>query len=147
MRPARPQTRSLAIAQLSRNLADLLDADFTPAASLRLASSALQRPPLKRAAGRVADSLQSPANLLTDAERRTVTSSVLFALQSDLPRRARSAVLREIGHCHEERARESLWWARGTLEPIAIVVVGFAVALTVIALYLPLFGLIHSLTS
>ena len=141
-----PQTRSLAIAQLARHLAELQDADFTPNTSMRLASSAIQRPQLKRSACRVAEAMESPGEIATPADRRTITSSVLFALQSELPRHARSAVLREISRCHEERATAVLSWTHGAFEPISILIVGFLVAMTVIGLYLPLLSLIHSLS-
>jgi type IV pilus assembly protein PilC len=142
----RPPTRSLAIAQFASHLADLLDADFAAAASMRLASSAIQRPQLKRAACRIAEAMNSPATVSATADRRTITSSILFALQTEMPARARSAVLREISRCHENRAAAVFSWTHGAFEPLAILVVGFLVAMTVIGFYLPLFTLLQTLS-
>jgi type IV pilus assembly protein PilC len=80
---ARPLGRSAAIAQLSRYLAELLDADFEPASSLRLASSAVNRPRLKQAAWRLASQIEAGGEVESATDRRTITASVLHTLLAD----------------------------------------------------------------
>jgi len=143
---ARPANRSAAVARFFRHVADLLDADFSAPTSLRLAGSAIARPRLKQAAVRVAAALEHGGDFFGVADRRTVTSSMLHALQSDSPKPARSATLRELSRCYEDRARTVFSWTGGMIEPIAILVIGFLVAMTVIALYLPLLTLLQALT-
>ncbi|HEY2415531.1 MAG TPA: type II secretion system F family protein [Pirellulaceae bacterium] len=143
---ARPPGRSAALVQFSRYLAELLDADFEPASSLRLASSAVDRPRLKMAAWRMASQIEAGGLVESVTDRRTVTASVLHAVTADLPRRARTATLREISQCHAERGGAAPAWTQGAFEPISILVVGFLVAMTVIGLYLPLLSLIQALS-
>jgi len=131
---------------LSRYLAELLDADFEPASSLRLASSAVNRPRLKQAAWRLASQIEAGGEVESATDRRTITASVLHTLLADLPRKARAATLREISRCHAKRGAAAPDWTQGAFEPISILVVGFLVAMTVIGLYLPLLSLIQALS-
>jgi type IV pilus assembly protein PilC len=145
-RSTQPLGRRKAIVAFSRNLAELVECGFQPAGALRLAGAAIANPRLKQAALRTADQIDVASGLTNAADRRSITSSVLSIMQADLPPPAKAAVLREISQCHIERSKSALAWTAGALEPIAILLVGFLIALTVIGLYLPLFSLLHSLT-
>jgi type IV pilus assembly protein PilC len=138
--------RSGTLAQFSRYVADLLNADMQSASALRLASSAVGKPSLKQAAWRVANKIEAGRDEISAADRRTVTNSVLYALRNDVPRAGQVAALREISRSHKERARSSLSWTREAVQPISILVVGILVGLTVVGLYLPLLKLIQALS-
>jgi type II secretory pathway component PulF len=71
---------------------------------------------------------------------------VLYALQADVPKTARSAMCRELSRCYEDRARIAFSWSESLFGPFAIVVIGFLVAMTVIGLYLPLLTLLQAIT-
>jgi type IV pilus assembly protein PilC len=139
----KPLGRSTAIAQFSQYLADLLEADFSPASALRLAGSAAESPRLKRAAWRAAGEIDA-GGISDFANRRILTSSVLNAVEADLPSRSRVTLLRELSRCHGERAAMLMSWTRGVVEPISIILVGFVVGMSVIGLFLPLLTLLQS---
>jgi type II secretory pathway component PulF len=63
-----------------------------------------------------------------------------------MPTLSRVRLLREIGACHADRARNRLSWARGAFQPIAICIIGAAVGLVAVALFLPLVDLINNLS-
>ncbi len=141
----KPLGRSTALAQFSQYLADLLEADFAPASALRLAGSAAESPRLKRAAWRTAGEICG-GGISNFANRRILTSSVLNAVEAEMPPRSRITLLRELSRCHGERAALLLSWTRGVLEPLAIVLVGFIVGAVVIGLFLPLVWLVQGLS-
>ncbi len=141
----KPLGRSTAIAQFSQYLADLLEADFAPASALRLAGSAAESPRLKRASWRAAGEIDG-GGISNIANRRILTSSVLHAVEAEMPPRSRITLLRELSRCHGERAALLLSWTRGVIEPLAIVLVGFIVGAVVIGLFLPLLSLIQGLS-
>jgi type IV pilus assembly protein PilC len=58
---------------------------------------------------------------------------------------ARIRLLREVGHCHAERARTRLSWTRGLMEPLAICAIALVVGFTVLGLFLPLIALVQGL--
>jgi type IV pilus assembly protein PilC len=145
-RSTQPLRRRMAIAMFSRSLAELVECGFEPAAALRLAGAAVANPRLQQAALRTAGQINAANERTAVADRRSITSSVLSAMRADLPPHAKAALLREISQCHIERSKSAWALSSGALEPIAILIVGFLIALTVIGLYLPLFSLMHSLT-
>jgi type II secretory pathway component PulF len=144
--------RSNTLARLAQFTADLLEAELNPAHALRLAGMATNRGAIRRAAWRVASNLESPW-LAAAADpaalrrsRRVLSATVLHALQSPLSTTARVRLLREVSGCHADRARIRLSWTRGFLEPVAICAIGLIVGVTVLALFMPLFTLIHGLS-
>lgn len=139
----KPLGRSTAIAQFSQYLADLLEADFPPASALRLAGSAAESPRLKRAAWRAAGEIDV-GGISEFANRRILTSSVLNAVEADMPMRSRVTLLRELSRCHGERAALLMSWTRGVIEPVSIILVGFVVGMSVIGLFLPLLTVLQS---
>lgn len=143
--------RSTAMARLAHFTADLLEAELSPAHALRLAGMATNRGAIKRAAWRVAGALEARQAVASvdpaqRRSRRLVSATVLHALQVPLPTAARVRLLREISGCHADRARIRLSWTRGILEPIAICTIGLIVGVTILALFMPLFALIHALS-
>jgi type IV pilus assembly protein PilC len=141
----KPLGRSTAIAQFSQYLADLLEADFALASALRLAGAAADSPRVRRAAWRTAGEIDG-GDTRSLANRRVLTSSVLYAVAVEVPLRSRIMLLRELSRCHGERAARLMSWTRGFVEPLAIVFVGFVVGAVVIGLFLPLLSLIQGLS-
>ena len=143
--------RSTALARLAQFTADLLEAELSPAHALRLAGMATNRGAIKRAAWRVSAELE-PRQSQTAGDpplrrsRRLIPATVVLALRAPLTATARVRVLREISACYADRARLRLSWTRGILEPIAICAIGLIVGVTVLALFMPLFTLIHGLS-
>ena len=83
---------------------------------------------------------QSPSTL------SALTSTVQYALQTDMPAPVRVRLLKEVSSCYADRTRHRLSWTCGIVESIAIGVVGVVVGLAVLALFLPLVDLINNLS-
>jgi type II secretory pathway component PulF len=141
-----PWGRSMAVARFSRFLADLLEAGLGIPAALRTAGLASNKARLQRAAARLADALHS-SKAVPPPDEPYLTTTVLYALRSDMPAASRVRLLREISDCHAERRGALLSWTRGLAAPIAIAVIGIFVGIMVLALFLPMVNLINSLSS
>jgi type II secretory pathway component PulF len=114
--------------------------------ALRIAGFAVNRPRMQQAAWSLANELESTGRFSQRACERHLTASVAYALAADLSTESRVQLLREISNSHADRTRINLSWASGIVEPIAILVVGLVVGLTVIGLFLPLVKLVEGLT-
>lgn len=142
-----PFGRRTVVARFTRFVADLLDAGVSLPDALRIAGFTLHRSPMQQAAWRLANDLERTGEFSPRAYRRPLTAAVCYALAADLPTASRVQLLREISGAHADRVRLRLSWAGGTIEPVAILVVGAVVGWTVIALFLPLVKLIDGLSS
>ena len=140
-----PWGRRTAIARFARFTADLLEAGLDIPDALRIAGFTTTRLRLRRAAWRLANELESGRGG-READRRPLTSTVLYALQCEMPLASRIRLLKEISCCHAERVRLRLSWTRGIIEPVTILVIGIVVGGIVVALYLPLVKLVEGLT-
>jgi type II secretory pathway component PulF len=141
-----PFTRRTAVARFARFTADLLEAGVSLPDSLRIAGFTVNQSRMQRAAWQLANDLELTGGVSQRADRRSVTSTVAFALAPDTPPASRIRLLREISDCHAERVRRGLSWTTGIIEPLAICAVGFVVGLTVVALFLPLVTLVEGLS-
>jgi type II secretory pathway component PulF len=141
-----PFTRRTAVARFARFAADLLEAGVSLPDSLRIAGFTVNQSRMQRAAWQLANDLELTGGLSQRVDRRSLTSTVAFALAPDTPPASRIRLLREISDCHAERVRHGLSWATGIVEPLAICAVGFVVGLTVVALFLPLVTLVEGLS-
>ena len=141
-----PFGRSTAIARFTRFLADLLEAGLSIPDALRIAAISSRRRRLRRVAGRLADQIESGAEVSIEMYEHALTTTALHALHSEMPRASQIRLLKEISQSYAERARARLSWTRGVLEPIAIIVIGLAVGAVVIALFLPLVRLVEGLS-
>ncbi len=140
-----PFGRSTAIARFAHFTADLIEAGLETPSALRIAGFTTRKPRLRRAAWRLAGNLEQGATAL-DPSHRPLTSTVLYALRTEMPTSSRVHLLREIGQCHAGRARSRLSWTYGIVEPVAIGAIGLAVAAVVLALFLPLVTLVNGLS-
>jgi type II secretory pathway component PulF len=138
--------RRTAVARFTRFTADLLDAGVNMPDALRIAGFTTSRSGLQRAAWRLASDLESGAHVAQRSYQRPLTATVLRAITADMPTASRIRLLREISSCHAERVRVGLSWTSGIIEPMAIVLVGLVVGLTVLALFVPLVKLVEGLS-
>jgi type IV pilus assembly protein PilC len=141
-----PLRRAAVAARFSRFLADLLEADVDAPNALRIASRTTGSSLLNRAAYQLAGEIETGQEVAAAKYRRTITASVVWAVQSHLPLPARSAFLRELSTNHARRASEFLSWAHGIVQPMFILVIGLLVGAVVLALFLPLISLIQGLS-
>ena len=142
-----PFTRRTAVARFSSFAADLLEAGVKLPDALRIAGFTVNQSRIQQAAWQLAHELESTGGLSQRADRRSLTSTVAFALTSDTPPATRVRLLREISNCHADRVRIGMSWTAGIVEPLAICAVGIVVGTTVIALFLPLVTLVNGLSN
>lgn len=140
-----PFGQRAAIARLARFLADLLDAGLTPPDALRIAGHCVQRARMRRAATSLANDLESGVARRHRGQWGSLSTSIWLALTSNMPAQSRVRLLREISASQAERVRVGLSWANGLVEPAAICLVGVAVGIVVIGLFLPLVKLVNGL--
>lgn len=88
------------------------------------------------------------ANELNDLQplASRLTATMLFAATTPVPTPTRIRLLETIADCHGDRARSRVSWTQGLLGPVTIFVVGFVVAFTVLALFVPLVDLVNNLS-
>lgn len=140
-----PFGRRAAIARFARFLADLLEAGVGLPDALRIAGHCVQRSRLRRAAWRMANELEVESPPPHRRNLNPLTASVCYAATAPMSPEARIHLLREISACHADRVRVGLSWTNGLVEPAAICLVGIAVGLVVLGLFLPLIKLINGL--
>lgn len=138
--------RAGALARFSNFTAELLEADADTRSAVRLAGFVTNSTTIRRASSRLADDWESNRLTPTATHRSPLGSTILYALQAELPKNGRARLLAEISACHAQRVRHTYSWTRGIVEPAALIVVGTLVGLTVVALFLPLFSLVQGLT-
>lgn len=133
--------RSSALARFSRFAADLLEAELAPQVAVRVAGIATANGSLQRASRHLAAALEQENIDLPPNSKALLTKTIRSALQSPLPNPTRVALLREVSQCYAQRVRNRLSWTRGLVEPLAICLVGLMVAVTALALFMPLIRL------
>jgi type II secretory pathway component PulF len=142
-----PFGRRTAVARFARYSADLLEAGVGIPDALRIAGFTVNRLKMKQAAWQMANDIDTTGGFSRGTYERPLTASVAYALAADMTTESRVRLLREISNAHADRTRINLSWASGIVEPIAILVVGIVVGLTVIGLFLPLVKLIEGLSN
>jgi type II secretory pathway component PulF len=141
-----PFGRRIAIARFARFTADLLEAGVTVPDALRIAGFAVRKAPMQQSAWQLANNLESIAAEAPLRPSRWLTATVTHALTANLPTSSRVRLLREVSANHADRVNSALSWTFGIIEPIGICLVGFAVAMVVLALFSPLVMLIEGLS-
>jgi type II secretory pathway component PulF len=134
--------RAGALSRFSNFTSELLEADVDTRSAVRLAGLVTDSMTIRQASSQLANEWNSH-RLLPGSP---LGSTILYALQAELPKNGRARLLAEISACHAQRVRHTYSWTRGIVEPAAIIVVGTLVGLTVVALFLPLFSLVQGLT-
>jgi type II secretory pathway component PulF len=141
-----PFGRRTAVARFARFMADLLEAGIKLPDALRIAGFTVNQSRMQRAAWRMASEIELRGRVAPAAYERPLTAGIVFALAPSAPAKSQVRLLRTISTCHAERVRTGLSWATGIVQPFAIVLVGAAVGLCVIALFLPLVTLVKGLS-
>jgi type IV pilus assembly protein PilC len=141
-----PFGRRIAIARFARFTADLLEAGVSVPDALRIAGFAVRKAPMQQSAWQLANNLESIAADAQLRPSRWLTATVTHALTANLPTSSRVRLLREVSANHADRVNSALSWTFGIIEPICICLVGFAVAMVVLALFSPLVMLIEGLS-
>jgi type II secretory pathway component PulF len=138
--------RSTAVARLATFGADLMQAGLPTPAALRIAGHCAQSPRLQRAAWRLARDVERNEALPLLRRSTSLPQSVIFALRGEIHEAARIRLLREVGQCYAQWADLRLSWKHGLIEPLAVIIVGLLVGLTLVALFLPVLMLIQGLS-
>ena len=135
-----------AMAGLTRRLAETLDAGLKLPAAMRLAAKAERRRATRQTAMRLADALeQENFELEKSTEARRLPTTVVHALQAGPNKQPSIALLRQLSELYSIRVRNRHNWSTGYMTHFAIVAVGITVGFVVLALFLPLVGLINGL--
>lgn len=138
--------RSTAVARLATFGADLMQAGLPTPAALRIAGHCAQSPRLQRAAWRLARDVERNEGLPLLKRSSALPQTVVFALYGEMHEAARIRLLREVGQCYGQWADSRLSWKHGLMEPLAVIIVGLLVGLTLVALFLPVLMLIQGLS-
>jgi type II secretory pathway component PulF len=141
-----PLGRSSAMARVMQFTANLLAAGLNTPSALRIAGHASASPRLQRASWQLAEEIAENRGLDASLSANVLPQTVLYCLRSPMPPESRVRLLLEGSRCYSERASSHWSWTRGLIEPLAIFAVGFVVAAVVLALFLPMISLIHSLS-
>jgi type II secretory pathway component PulF len=141
-----PTRRLVAQSQLSRYVADLLEADLTVPLAIKAASAAVYVPRLRRAADKLAQQLSASEPVSINEYWRPLSASLVHALQAEMPAAARIGLLRELTVCRADQVRQRRLRTHFIMGPLAIGFVGLVVIVTVLGLFLPLVSPIGLLT-
>ncbi len=133
------------MAEFVRRVAEGLKTHLPLATSLRLAGQSCGVPWLRRESEMLASSLEEDGELGTP-QRSGFPLTVVYALRASHDGGPNIRLLEEMATNYTERLETRFSWASGFLPILGIVIVGMAVFLVVMALYLPLVQLIDGLT-
>jgi type IV pilus assembly protein PilC len=135
------------MARFTRWLAEALDTGLSLPSALQLAAEAGGRGTLHRAAYRLADAAsQENFQLSQSATALCLPATVLHALQAGSGGAPSIALLRKLSELYSTRVRSRHAWSHSYLYPLAIFVVGVMVGMVVLALFVPMVGLVNGLT-
>ena len=134
------------MATFLRRLAESLNTGLPLPTALRLAGHSSGKPWLLRKAVALAHGLETD---WAENERPPwatgLPPSVVYALRAGAEGGPNVRLLQEIAEIYAERVRNRFDWSTGLLPRLLILVVGFVVAMVVLALFLPLLELINGL--
>ncbi len=134
------------MATFLRRLAESLNTGLPLPTALRLAGHSSGKPWLLRKAVALAHGLETD---WAENERPPwatgLPPSVVYALRAGAEGGPNVRLLQEIAEIYAERVRNRFDWSTGLLPRLLILVVGFVVAMVVLALFLPLLDLINGL--
>ncbi len=134
------------MATFVRRLAESLNTGLPLPTALRLAVPSSGKPWLRRQAAALARGLETGRD---DNGRppwaTSLPPSVVYALRAGADGGPNVRLLQEIAEIYAERVRNRFDWSTGLLPRLLILVVGFVVAMVVLALFLPLLELINGL--
>ena len=137
----------VAMARFTRRLAEALNGNITLPAALRIAGRAEGRGIKRRVALQLADdSEQAGFELKKSPYARRLPATVVHALQAGPDGRPSIALLQQLADIYAERVRYRGDMSTGFLGQFAIIAVGLAVGVVVLALFLPLIDLINNLS-
>jgi len=135
------------VALFTSRLADLLDADLALPCALRLASAGCRRGALQRAAQRLARYQERPSTDHPGPAIRGLPATLTAALATRGPgKKPNPVLLRELAEMYAQWVHQRLDRSSGPAVPLAAWAAVLAVGFVVIALFVPLVGLIHGLT-
>ncbi len=134
-----------AMATFIDTLANLLAIDAPIAESIRIAGRSARHFYFETAANQLADDLERGVTSLSNSRGSVAfPPNMIYALE--LPSAKRNALLQELAIIYAERVQFRYDWTQWMVGPLAMLVTGGVIAISVIALFLPLFRLITSLS-
>src|SRR5690606_33987736 len=102
-------------------------------------ATAIHHPAVAASTTDLAERLQATGSKAKHSSRSSLTHTVEHAVSAEMQSDARIHLLRELGQDYGDQTRRYLPWKQQLLlGPITLVVVGFTVGFTVLALFLPL---------
>jgi type II secretory pathway component PulF len=135
------------MATFVRRLAESLNTGLPLPTALRLAGQSSGKPWLLHETAALAHGLETD---WPEHERppwaASLPPSVVYALRAGPEGGPSVPLLQEMAEIYAERVRNRFDWSTGFLPHVTILAVGFAVAMVVLALFLPLISLINGLT-
>jgi len=135
------------MARFTHRLAESLDAGFELPAALRLAGGAEGRGGMRRTALQLAGEIeQKHLDLSNSPSARRLPTTVVHALQAGENKSPNVPLLRQLAELYSTRVRDRYNWATGFVAQFAMIGVGLAVGIVVLALFLPLVQLVNGLS-
>ena len=113
--------------------------------AMRIAGYATPSLRLRNASWRLARQMKNGDASLDRSTTRSLTATVLYALQTDLSTEARVKLLQSKSLLFRPRLAQAVVDADGLVEPICLCLVGLVVGIAVVGLFLPLISLINGL--
>jgi type IV pilus assembly protein PilC len=135
-------------ARFTRCLADLMEAEVPAADALRISGRNAGHAALRQEANRLATEIEVGGTELPGAPgfRGILPHTAIHVMQLDAETGAAAAILRELSWMYDQQTRNRLGWVSSVASPVFVVVLGIMVGLYVIALFLPLIGLVQALS-
>ncbi len=135
------------MATFVRRLAESLNTGLPLPTALRLAVQSSGKPWLRRQVAALAHGLETGWDDNGRPPWATgLPPSVVYALRAGADGGPNVRLLQEMAEIYAERVRNRFNWSTGLLPRLLILVVGFVVAMVVLALFLPLVNLVNGLT-
>ena len=136
---------SATVARFTSFTADLIEAGVKHAAAIRIASYASSGNQSRRIAWQWANDLETHTPIPPSQIRRPITSTMAYAVQSDLPLKSQVRLLEKSRPVYAEHSRFCLSWTSGVVEPILMCMIGVVVGGVVLSLFWPLVKLVSPL--
>ena len=135
-----------AMSRFTGTLAEMLSIEAPLPEALRIAGRSCKHRHFRVKAEQMADQLESEGIALHQSSVAHNFPSVMIHALSFEPHQPNVALLRELSRTYSERARARVGWSTSLIGPISLIVIGFLVGFTILALFMPLVSLVTSLT-
>lgn len=133
--------------QLATYVADLLQAGLSRRESLEEAATAIRHPAIAASAMDFAERLHARRANAKSCSDSSLSHILALAMTKEMSNQSRVHLLRELSQDYRDQTTRYLPWKQQLLlGPITLLVVGFTVGFTVLALFLPLVKLVEGLT-